>query len=73
MVLFLLFQEAEAEVKKCKKALADSKKAWSEKEAEEASLKLELEELDKAIKEAQTQIANCDEAINGSDLTCDNI
>ena len=59
------FQEADAEVKKCKKELAASKKQWTEKEAEEASLKLELKELEKSISDAEEQIRACDEAIKG--------
>lgn len=52
-------------MKKCKKELAASKKAWSEKEGEEASLKLELQELQKSIAEAHEQVNACMEAIKG--------
>ena len=53
-------------MKKCKKELAASKKQWSEKEGEEARLKLELQELEKSIADAEQQIKACEEAIQGN-------
>lgn len=43
-----------------------SKAKWSEQEAEEARLKLEIEELKKTISEADNQLKACDEAFKGT-------
>lgn len=53
-------------MKKCKKAVQASKKEWSEKETEEARLKLEIQELKKSIEQAEDQIKACVEAIEGT-------
>ena len=58
-------QDADADVKKYKKAVEASKAKWSEREAEEARLRLEIEELMKAINEAENQAKGCDEAFKG--------
>ena len=42
-----------------------AKSKWSEREAEEARIKLEIEELKKTIGEAVDQLKTCDEAIEG--------
>ncbi len=54
-------------MKKCKKELKNSKDQWAEKEREEDALKLELQELQKAITEAQEQIKTCEVAVKGED------
>ena len=56
-------KEAEAEVKKCKKAEESAKNAWTDKEAEEAGLKLEITQLQKNLEEENQQLASTDEAI----------
>ena len=43
--LCLFVKDADAEVKKCKKAAEESQKKWESKEQEEGSLKMELGEL----------------------------
>lgn len=58
-------KDADAAVKKCKKAVEASKKEWSQKEAEEKALKGEVADLEKSIKEAEEQIQACLEAIKG--------
>ena len=62
-------QASEAEVKKCKVRLDAAKKNWNEKEAEEASLKLEISELKKSIEESLEQIRITKEAIEGKKIT----
>ena len=52
-------------MKKCKVQLEAAKKKWNEKEAEEASLKLEISELKKSIEESLDQIRVTKEAIEG--------
>jgi chromosome segregation ATPase len=66
--IFCIFQSSEAEVKKCKIALDAAKKKWNEKEAEEASLKLEISELKKSIEESVEQIRVTTEAIAGFEV-----
>ncbi|QQP49641.1 Structural maintenance of chromosomes protein 2like [Caligus rogercresseyi] len=56
-------KETEKEVKACKKAEAEAKAKWSEKESEDASIKLEISELEKSIKSAEEQLAATEEAI----------
>ena len=56
-------KEAEAEVKKCKKAEESAKGAWTDKEAEEAGLKLEITQLQKNLEEENQQLASTEEAI----------
>ena len=51
-------KRAEIEVKKCKKDTEAAKKQWGAKEAEEASLTLEISELKKSIEEAENQLKN---------------
>jgi hypothetical protein len=45
--------------------MEESKGRWSDKEAEEASLKLEISELKKSIADAEQQLVACDEAVKG--------
>ena len=61
--VFSAFQASEAEVKKCKAALETAKKKWNEKEDEEAGLKLEISELQKALNGAAEQIQEVNQAI----------
>ncbi|XP_059091946.1 structural maintenance of chromosomes protein 2-like [Tigriopus californicus] len=63
-------KEAEVEVKACKKAVETSKSKWTDKEAEEASLKMEINDLQKAISDAEDQLRACDEAIAGYETEC---
>ena len=56
-------KEAEAEVKKCKKAEESAKGAWTDKEAEEAGLKLEITQLQKNLEDENQQLASTEEAI----------
>ena len=42
-----------------------AKSKWSEREAEEARIKLEIEELKKTIGEAVDQLETCDKSIEG--------
>ena len=44
---------AEVEVKQCKKDVDAAKKQWGAKEAEEAALTMEIDELKKAIDEGK--------------------
>ena len=61
-----LLQEAETEVKRCKKAEEAAKNAWTDKEAEEAALKLEITQLQKNLEEESQQLASTEEAIQGN-------
>ena len=58
-------KEAEAEVKKCKKNEESAKSAWTDKEAEEAGLKLEITQLQKNLEEENQQLLSSEEAIQG--------
>ena len=57
--------EAEADVKRCKKAEDAAKSAWTDKEAEEAALKLEIAQLQKNLEDENQQLASTEEAIKG--------
>ena len=48
---YLKLKAAEVEVKQCKKDVDAAKKQWGAKEAEEAALTMEIDELKKAIDE----------------------
>ena len=52
-IYFLKLKAAEVEVKQCKKDVDAAKKQWGAKEAEEAALTMEIDELKKAIDEGK--------------------
>ena len=56
-------KEAESEVKRCKKSEEAAKSAWTDKEAEEAGLKLEIKQLEKNLEDENQQLASTEEAI----------
>ena len=58
-------QDADVEVKKCKKAVESAKAKWSAKEGEEASLRMEIQELKNSIVKAEEEIKSCEEAVAG--------
>ena len=58
-------KESETEVKRCKKAEEAAKGAWTDKEAEEAGLKLEITQLQKNLEDENQQLASTEESIQG--------
>ena len=58
-------KDSEAEVKRCKKAEEAAKSAWTEREAEEAALKLEITQLQKNLEDENKQLGSTEEAIQG--------
>ena len=56
--IFFKLKAAEVEVKQCKKDVDAAKKQWGAKEAEEAALTMEIDELKKAIDEGKFSFGN---------------